>query len=319
MTEDKGGPMQKRKKSGQNLDVDPALYGMMKAGLVVNNDEFARQVLQELSAFHLQEYGRPFYHMNQRRYEEGTTFEEVYQVYRADRFCKNFLFDFLAEIEVQLRMVLAQVHQEAYGNFGYLDVENFENVQYHASFLNDVHQEAERGNEPFVSHAKRNHGDDFPIYIAVELLTFGGLSQLYRNFLPQEKERVAAFYGMEDGEALYSYIHSLTFIRNTCAHHGRLSNRSFPDPCIILEEDRKRLEEDNPGFEVDSQTLFSNVVAMCHLLHWRKARPLIEHFDKLFRSYPNFHPDWMGFPPVWKRTLLSINEDIDQDGQEEEF
>lgn len=306
------------KKSGQNLDVDQALYGMVKAGLVINNDRFARRVLQELSAFHLQEYGRLFYNRKQKKYERGTTFEEVYQVYRADRFCKNFLFDFLAEIEVQVRMVLAQVHQEAYGNFGYLKAENFDLPQYHAAFLNDIRQEADRGNEPFVSHAKRAYGENFPLYIAVELLTFGDLAQLYRNFLPKEKDRVALFYGMDDSEALYSYIHSLTFIRNTCAHHGRLSNRSFPDPCSILEEDRKKMEDEDPGFTIDPRGLFANILAMCHLLEQRKAAALIENFDKLFRSYPDFSPDWMGFPPSWKKVLLSINQDIDPDGQEEE-
>lgn len=307
--------MAKWKKSGQNFDVDPALYGMVKAGLLINNDNYARQVLQEISSFHLQEYGRPFYNRNQGKYEEGTTFEAVYQVYRADRFCKNFLFDFLAEIEVQLRAVLSQVHQEAYGNFGYLDSSHFESYQSHAAFLNDVRLEAGRGNEPFVSHARREFGEDFPIYVAVELLTFGDLAQLYRNFHPEEKKRVAAFYGMENTEVLYSYLHSLTFIRNTCAHHGRLSNRDFPDDCLLLEEDQASAEKANPGFKVDTKGLFANIMAMCHLLNRRKALPLIANFEKLFRSYPDFKPEWMGFPPEWKKILLSINEDIDLTGQ----
>ena len=297
------------------FDGEKVLSGMERDGLQVKDRAFARAVLEEVSGFHLQEFGRPFLEEGQEAYRAGTTFEMVYESYRADRFCKNFLFDYLAEIEVQLRNLLGGVLQEAYGNFGYLKAENFQEADHHSHFMNDIKLELDRANEPYVNRERKKYGDQLPIYIAVELLTFGDLAKLYQNMKSSEKAAINGFYGfVSQGEAgemegvFASYLEALTFLRNTCAHHGRLSNRAFPDACLLAPVDQSILAKEEPGFVCNERGLFANILAMTHLLHPDKGAGLARNFEKLFESYPTFDLNWMNFPHHWEEVLAEVRQ-----------
>ena len=66
-----------------------------------------------------------------------------------------------------------------------------------------------------------------------ELLTIGELSHLYRGLRrTADKKRIAQFFDLHP-TVFTSWLHTLTYIRNLCAHHNRLWNR---DLAIVLEK-----------------------------------------------------------------------------------
>ena len=66
-----------------------------------------------------------------------------------------------------------------------------------------------------------------PAWMALEVMSFGNLSKLYKNIINGKyKDAFAKSFLLPD-VILSSWLESLTFVRNTCAHHARLWNREL--------------------------------------------------------------------------------------------
>lgn len=63
-----------------------------------------------------------------------------------------------------------------------------------------------------------------PVWVAIEVWDFGLLSRLFEGMQFADKNRIAAKYGLNDGEQLAKWLKSLNFVRNVSAHHSRLWN-----------------------------------------------------------------------------------------------
>ncbi len=57
-------------------------------------------------------------------------------------------------------------------------------------------------------------------------MSFGTLSKLFKGMLYQDQQRVVAPWGVLPNVA-ETWLHSLSYVRNVCAHHGRLWNREL--------------------------------------------------------------------------------------------
>ena len=63
--------------------------------------------------------------------------------------------------------------------------------------------------------------------MVIELLTIGELSRLYSGLKHQDDKRdIAAFFSLHH-TIFESWLHTLTYGRNLCAHHSRFWNRDF--------------------------------------------------------------------------------------------
>ena len=88
---------------------------------------------------------------------------------------------------------------------------------------------------PFVRHHKVKYGGQFPIWVAVELFSFGMLAQLYDIMTEEDQWAVSREYRMEP-EALAALIHAAVGVRNICAHYGRLYNQTIEDQPVLPPE-----------------------------------------------------------------------------------
>lgn len=86
-----------------------------------------------------------------------------------------------------------------------------------------------RSKEDFIRHNKTKYGHPLPIWIACEVWDFNTLSELYAGMLPEDQNVIAEKYGVQNGRTLASWLRSLSYLRNVCAHHSRLWNRNVID------------------------------------------------------------------------------------------
>ncbi len=84
-------------------------------------------------------------------------------------------------------------------------------------------ERARQKNVPFVKHHDLRYLGHFPIWVAIELFTFGSLSSLYSILNWDDKRQIASLYNAKP-QYLSSWILSLVEIRNICAHYSRLYN-----------------------------------------------------------------------------------------------
>ncbi|MGC9457129.1 MAG: Abi family protein, partial [Halothiobacillaceae bacterium] len=79
----------------------------------------------------------------------------------------------------------------------------------------------------FVRHYHDNHGNELPIWVAVEVLDFGAISRLFSMLHVKDQVAIANRYGVNDWKAFKSWLFSLSYLRNLVAHHSRLWNRNI--------------------------------------------------------------------------------------------
>lgn len=310
--------------SRQVMHSDAKLMDMAKKEkLLIRDMDYARKVFQRVSPFHLENFGLPW-KTAEGTYREGTTFEMIVDGYLADRRIKNFLFDYLSDYEVQLRHVLGTVMLESFGAYGYLEANHFRQEEYHKNFMNDLENELTRANEPFVRrfYAQEGKPHAVPVYVAMEVITLGALTKIFKNLRRPEQKRVAAFYGVASETALYSFFTCLAKLRNTCAHHGRLSNRRFGEGCAVLKEDKRVIARLAPNDHPDPYRFFVMLLALMHVMDAQSNREILIHFRRTFDLHPYFLPHFLDFPQEWETILcyaagIKVSSLHEQDVREE--
>ncbi len=115
-----------------------------------------------------------------------------------------------------------------HGASGYKKKETFPNCSKgeHNFLLSKMYGGYLRSNEVFSKHFKNKYGlyDDFPLWMACEMQTFGNVLTMYKGIDAELKGELAD--GLQvSTKILQSWIYSINYVRNLCAHHNRVWNR----------------------------------------------------------------------------------------------
>lgn len=209
----------------------------------------------------------------------------------------QIIFPEIEKIEINVRCRVANYFAEKYGVLGYLDAENFVNEEYHTEFLNDIQEEIRRNSKaPFVRNFRENYeGGELPIYALVEIFSFGTLSKFYKNMHNKDKKAIAQMFGV--GYTYFeSWLESIAYVRNICAHYGRLYNAKLSKAPMLYKEYTQ--------IKIRNYTIYAVLLCMKHLLkndaHWNL---FVDKIELLFDKYDNVQIKTMGFPINWKKLL----------------
>ena len=137
--------------------------------------------------------------------------------------------------------------------------------------------------------------DCLPIWMASELLSFGWMSRIYGACHPLIKRKIAGRFNVQDWQ-LGSWLHTLSYIRNVCAHHSRLWNRE-----IAIKPAIPRTSPAWPYLVPSADRLYCVLVIVRHCLlqisprcGWR------DHLFGLFDRHPEVDLGAMHFPANWR-------------------
>jgi abortive infection bacteriophage resistance protein len=161
-------------------------------------------------------------------FRAGTTFEDLCQLYRFDRGLRFLVGEACKSLEISIRARWAYVLGEKHGQLAYENPTVFRQAQRHTQHLASLDREIDRSHEIFIPHYKNTYGMPRPpIWAACEVMSFGLLSRFYANIRQAStKKRIARTYSLSHG-GLESLLKHASYLRNLCAHHSRIWNRSF--------------------------------------------------------------------------------------------
>ena len=75
-------------------------------GMIIQDESYAKQVLLRENYFFLNGYRHLFYKSNdEKKFINGTTFEELYSLFLFDRSFRNIIFKYLLVIENNLKSI----------------------------------------------------------------------------------------------------------------------------------------------------------------------------------------------------------------------
>ena len=279
------------------LTIDEQINNLSNIGLIISNKEEVKKFLNDVSYFRFIKAFSIGLKQKNGDYNSGVTFDEIKELYLFNCNFRQSLFVQIEKIEINLRCRISNYFSCKYGNFGYEDSSNFNDSVYHTQFLADIDFEISRNEKaPFVKNFRNNYETGkLPLYALIELFSFGTLSKFYKNMKNEDKKEVAKLYGV-GYTYLESWIEHIAFVRNICAHYGRLYNVNLAKTPSLYKQ------YSNIG--INNKRIFATLLCIRYLLlndkHWDEYVDLIGLF---FEKYPNVKIDLMGFPPDWDKLL----------------
>lgn len=162
----------------------------------------------------------------------------------------------------------------------------------------DIKEEIGRNSKaPFVRNFRENYeGGQLPIYALVEVFSFGTLSKFFKNMQNPDKKAVAKTFGI-GYTYLESWLESISYVRNICAHYGRLYNAKLSKTPLLYKEYSEA--------GIGNNRMFGILLCMKHILkndsHWNLY---VQDIEILIDKYEKVDIKTMGFPENWKELLL---------------
>jgi abortive infection bacteriophage resistance protein len=196
-------------------------------GCVITDEAFCMEVLSQVSYYRLSAYFITF-KKSDGKYIPGTDFNTIYQLYEFDRKLRRILLSVLEELEIYLRTQLSYHHAMKYGSDGYMIAANFNSHHDHLGFISHINNSVRvNDSQLLVKHHLINYQGEFPLWVVMELFTFGMLSYFYSDMITADKKQLAYQVFHTSVPNVSSWLYCCTNLRNICAHTHRLYNSVF--------------------------------------------------------------------------------------------
>lgn len=279
------------------MKIDEQVENLKALGLIINDEEYAKKILNDISYFRLIKAYSLGLKPKNGNYNVGVTFGQIVELYLFNSNFRQITFAEIEKIEVNVRCRIANYFAETYGVLGYKEPTNFVDKEYHKIFIDDIREEVGRNSKaPFVRNFIQNYeGGELPIYALVEVFSFGTLSKFYKNMKNEDKKAVAKSF--EIGYTyLESWLESISYVRNICAHYGRLYNAKLSKTPILYKEYSK--------LGIGNNRIFGVLLCMKQILkndkHWDFY---VDQIEMLIDKYEKIDVKTMGFAENWKDLL----------------
>lgn len=309
----------------------------------IPNQDFAHRWLSAVGYYRLSGYWYSFLDTDSEgkradRFSPDTTFDEVVRLYEFDRHLKNHMLSAIERIEVAMRSQVGHT-LGSHGPLSHLDGNNFDhgfvNSGNHMDWLATAfgRVKRQRSKDQSLKHHFENYDGQIPIWVLTEVLDFSDLSKLYAGMRDEDRDAIATWLQIPDavvpesaprhgrgssakrrdrrrksagpGSTLANMLEQLTIVRNICAHHSRLWNRTL----VPIGTTSLRAVNAFSGLPSQSERIYGTICTAAFLL--RTTSPdstwLLQLEDLIDQSFPETglrSPHEMGFPVDWKQLSL---------------
>lgn len=286
------------------LSINDQLAVLKQRGLTINTPADAEHFLNNVSYFRIAAYLHIF-EQPDRTFKSGASFEQAATLYSFDVELRKLLFGAVQRIEIALRSRVIHQFSLEHGPFWFLDVSLATDKRKFSENLATLQRELERTKEEFIKEHTAKYGNTSfpPAWKMLELVSFGCLTRLYRNFADTPvRKRIARSFGISKPEALESWMVAINVLRNHCAHHARVWNRNLPNRPQLPSVMR------NPWVNVSGIAPTSLYAILCCITYWLNGidsqSTFVADLKALLAKYPSVRPSAMGFPKDWEQEPL---------------
>lgn len=269
-------------------------------GMKFADEHKALHLLENISYYRLSGYWYPLLiDKKSHFFKPNATFEIAFNLYKFDRELRKLILSELEKIEVAVRTKMTHILSLVYGTFWIEDASLFSNQSIHQSTIDKIQDELTRSDEEFILSFKSKYSNSFPpSFILLEITSFGALSRLYSNLKSGKPKRdIAKSFGLPD-IVFASWLHSLVYIRNVCAHHARIWNRPMSVQPLFPKSASETWLHDR---QIGINRVFYALSMVIYLLNVVNPNHTFKQkIETLFKKYPNVDRSAMGFPVNWK-------------------
>lgn len=182
--------------------------------------------------------------------------------------------------------------------------------------MSKVDEELNRSRENFIVHYRKKYTSpqNPPAWMALEVLSFGQLSIMYKSLKANEAKKAVAEYFGVSYTILISWMEHLGYVRNLCAHHSRLWNRTMTIK-PTLPKKTKYPWIDTSCIRHDKAYVSFSIMAFLleriipHSYFTGKLRALLHKFKGIDVRTAGFYKEWE-FDPFWSKMKIPFTYQI---------
>lgn len=305
-------------------------------GLVIHDEVAAVAFLSRVSFFRLKGYLLHFErkHVTSNGLADnsahlvppGTTFESVLALYELDRELRLLFFEAIEKIEICLRTALANTYAVEYNDPHWIwDANHFKQVPlangsgggvstFHERLVKRIKRETgietpayaePREREVYVDHYLKKYSEPRvpPTWVLCECLSFGVWAHVYEKLAATSGQKAVAKIFQVPYATLASWFHSLSIVRNICAHHARIWNRVFAiKPGVLPGADPHFVLHNKPYVQAFAAAYLVRRVSPATDWHIRMRQTLLK--------YPNAEKGELGAPFNWHKHPVWVEDPL---------
>ena len=291
--------------------IEEQLKLLQDRGMNIASETHACACLKTIGYYRLSAYWLPF----ERPPEDGrarskvfipdTKFDDVYSLYLMDRALRLRLMEAIDRIETNVRSRWTNRMALEYGSHAHLDHNLFMSASEHSRLLHRLATSVDKSEETFIKHYKRKYCEPYspPLWAATELMSIGDLSKWISNTKDTGlRGKLAKDIGFPTRETFKGSFQALAYVRNICAHHGRLWNRRFVKRIPIIRNLKSdQILEEHKGQLQPANLLYNYLVIILFVIRHQQTGS--EYLDRLKDTLEAASPrllSHMGFPENWQ-------------------
>jgi abortive infection bacteriophage resistance protein len=311
------------------LSIPEQIERLVERGLDVGDLATAEALLRRYGYYRLSGYWHPLrraefdvssakvvYH---EAFKQGATLTQAMALADFDRKLRSHFLLAIERIEVAMRVRLALLMGPRH------PLAHRDPSQFHAKFttpdpatsrsrrdnwLARVDENEMRSKEQFAKHIRSKYGLPFPLWVSIEVWDFGMLSQGIGGMTVADQKALSNPFGLTRTGVFPSWLRAINHVRNVCAHHSRLWNKSPADQPIPPKQGEIPLLDHLATDTFAHVRLYSVAAAMQFLLRGIDPAAAMAWSDDLkahFATFPaivGLSVGATGFPTAWEGKAL---------------
>lgn len=296
-------------------------------GMVVSDKQRAEKHLANISYYRLSAYMLPYKQKEKGKildsFREGVTWNMVYNLYVFDRKLRLLVFDAIERLEVAIRAQIIYQLSHKYGSHWQDRSEIFippktitlrdgrvVTMDVYGDIQKHIKEQLQSNKaEVFIQHYGKKYGNPInpPSWMSVEVMYFNHLSRICSGLrLRADINGIASVFDLPP-KTFCSWLHTINYVRNICAHHARLWNRDLNIVPEKLDFSKSLNWVANPD-KVKRSRLYYFLCMLNYLLQtanpssafkYRLKDLLAEYQEVVSLNAMGFHSDWMA-EKMWR-------------------
>jgi len=316
----------------RSFSIDEQLALLKSRGMLVTSDEKAKDCLRKIGYYRLRDYMIPFrgkyvgidiktnknFIGTVRNFSVGTNLSLIHELYIFDKKLRLLILDCIERIEIYFRVKISNIisKRDIFGHRNRLELNNnfapdprlCIKKNPHEEWLGRLNKDFERSKKDYIISYKNQYSSPLPIWMSIEIWTFGTMSVFLSGMKEKDLNEICLELGLPRRELLTSWIKTLNYIRNVCAHHSRLWNISLDVQSKTVKNGEIKEFDHFSENKKSFHKIYHPICVMIYILSkispnssWKKS--LKDHLNTLPYS-PYIKISHMGFPENWEITDL---------------
>lgn len=294
--------------------IDQLIETLLIKGMIIDDIPSAKQHISCIGYFRLKRFMVPFHVPDGKgdySFIPYTNFYDIIDIYKFDSQLRVIIFEAIANIEVAFKSLLNYTMTIRHGTHWYLNSSLFKpyfatnlDPNYESGydkFILKLTKDCTESPEIFVRRYKLNFSDPPlpPSWIVMEIMSFGMSCILYQNILDTEDRSEISTQFNINQNIFETWLITMSYVRNQCAHHQKIIERTFMFPPIIPKRDKNRFLAEHDKIESDS--LYAVLCIIQNSLQNLKIDSLFkDSLVDLIEYNPQVNLTNLGFTENWR-------------------